>query len=354
MGKDVIYLDPDIIDRHLLRRGWTLTELSNLLPKTASEGTRYKNLQRIRQRHGVLPSFAFAIAKELHTDVLNLLAPWERLYKAPIADGHVPEWEHAGYLRRGHHVPNGLFFIECRMRHRFTADLLGRGKFYHLSLIRPDQRQELTHKLARHADVCHAVGLHPNIAVNLSSRPTHSEDGWWVIDDWVGEKNLEELLKSQSWPQDKLASLLLQIASGLAALHNARVVMRELAPSRVLLTGDLTRAVITDFELAKLLRDVPTVSATWKDGDKFRAPEIIGTDATPAADLFSLAQLAACVLSRGFEKPNSAAMIITVASLPPKIEKFLLQCLERTPEKRPQEIGPLINELNRWVEKTCA
>ena len=354
MGKDVIYLDPDIIDRHLLHRGWTLTHLSELLPRTEKQGTRYKNLQRIRQRHGTLPSFAFAIAKELHADILSLLAPWDRLYKAPIADGHVSEWEHAGYLRGGHHVPNGLFFIECRMRHLFTKDRLGRGKFYHLSLIRPDERQELTHKLSRHADVCRAVGFHPNITINLSSRPTHSEDGWWVIDDWVGEKNLEEILTSQLWPQDKLASLLQQIASGLGALHKAKVVMRELAPSRVLLTDDLSRAVITDFELAKLLRDVPTVSATWKDGDKFRAPEIIGTDATPAADLFSLAQLTAFVLSRGSEKPSSAASVITEASLPPKIEKFLVQCLERTPEKRPQEIGSLLDELNRWVEKTRA
>ena len=51
-----------------------------------------------------------------------------------------------------------------------------------------------------------------------------------------------------------------EIAGGLSALHRAQIVMRELAPSRVLLAKSDGRAVLTDFELAKLLAGGPTVS----------------------------------------------------------------------------------------------
>jgi len=57
--------------------------------------------------------------------------------------------------------------------------------------------------------------------------------------------------------------LLLDVASGLQALHNSGVVFRELAPTRVLSGAKDGRAVLTDFELAKLMDGSPSVSSEW-------------------------------------------------------------------------------------------
>jgi serine/threonine protein kinase len=100
------------------------------------------------------------------------------------------------------------------------------------------------------------VGLHPHIVVNHTSTPAAQEEGWWVIDDWVGDKTLADHLETAPWPKEHLPRLLYEVACGLDALHRAKVVFRELAPARVLMADKDGRAVLTDFELAKLLDGV--------------------------------------------------------------------------------------------------
>jgi serine/threonine-protein kinase len=190
--------------------------------------------------------------------------------------------------------------------------------------------------------------------MNYSSGATATSEGWWVIDAWVGNESLEQKLQAGPWPVERLPGMLQQVASGLDALHRAGVIMRELAPSHVLLTDDLTRAVITDFELAKLLAEVPSVSGEWQDGDRFRAPEITGTNASAAADLYSFTQLAVAAINGGLPEEGQESECLSGSSLPPKLRKLFLQCLMSSPAKRPQEIGPLLEELNRWAEKSRA
>ena len=110
-------------------------------------------------------------------------------------------------------------------------------------------------------DVAARVGTHPNIVVNFASTPIANDEGWWVVDDWVGERTLGDHLGKEPWPREQLPRLLLDIRQGLDALHKAFVVFRELAPSRVLMADKGGRAVLTDFELAKLLDGGPSVSS---------------------------------------------------------------------------------------------
>ena len=86
------------------------------------------------------------------------------------------------------------------------------------------------------------------------------------------------------FPPSGSLELMHEIALGLDALHSASVVFRELAPSRVILAADDQRAVLTDFELAKLLDTGPTVSTSWPD-DPYRAPEVEDATASERSDL---------------------------------------------------------------------
>ena len=170
---------------------------------------------------GLQPAIAQRIAMTFRKNVTDLLAPWDPRYVPPnVPSGPtagMPEWTTQGYLDQGRLAPNGLYYIVCRMQHRHTAGRLGRGKFYHLCWLPAGKRDEMQHKLARHANVCERLGSHPNIVINHSSTPVANDDGWWVIDQWVGPQSLQSILKAGRFPTQQLPRLLHDIALGLSS-----------------------------------------------------------------------------------------------------------------------------------------
>ena len=264
---NMVYLDPFLMDRVRINAGLSrkkLATVSTLAVNTVLDAFNCGGLQ---------PFKANLLAKALGCQVTELLAPWDTLYKVPTNPpgpwSGSPEWEPIGYLEQGRLAPNGLYYIVFRMQHRHTKAKLGRGKFYHLSWLPPAKREGMRHQLSRHADVCARVGVHPHIVVNHTSTPVANDEGWWVIDDWVGEKTLAQHLVENAWPLERCRALLHEIALGLEVLHQEEIVFRELAPARVLIADKGNRAVLTDFELAKLLDGSPSVSSEWPE-DPFR------------------------------------------------------------------------------------
>jgi serine/threonine protein kinase len=344
----LVYLDPFLMDRSRLNAGLSrkkLATLSGLAVNTVLEAFTGRGLQ---------PEKARLLAKHLGCQVVELLAPWDPRYAPPTEPpgpwNTLSEWETAGYMEQGRLAANGLYYIVCRMRHRHTPGRQGRGKFYHLSWLPPTLRSGMQSKLSRHAEVCDRVGRHPHVITNLSSTPTVGEDGWWVIDEWVGEKSLAEHLQSGPVPSDKLPRLLFDSACGLEALHGAGIVFRELAPARILIADDDGRAVLTDFELARLLDGSPSVSSEWPE-DPFRAPEVDGGDASIQADLYSLSCVAAAAISGEAIRADEVLEILRQATFPKPLLRLLVACSEPIPARRPDSLAPLIKELARWAEK---
>lgn len=341
----MVFLDPFLVDRARISHGLALKTLAD------ESGVDYRTLTGIYKSKGVLPANAKCLADALKTEVLKLLAPHDPRYQ-PSAQLVGPatgaaEWECEGYLDQGRQTPNGLYVIVCRMKHRYTQGRLGRGKFYHLGWLATKAKEEMRHKLSRHADTCLRVGMHQHLAFNLVSTPATDGEGWWIIDDWVGDQTLQDRLKNDGWPNSELPRLLHDIAVALDALHRAEVVLRELAPARVLIANSDGRTVLTDFELAKLLDGSPSVSSDWPD-DPFRAPEIDWGTASVASDLYSFGQvaLAAC----GGHPGTSAhvSTVLTKTGMPKALMRRFEECLQGFPSKRPQSIAPILKEITRW------
>ena len=347
VDQQLVYLDLFLIDRMRLNVGLSRT----MLGKKAR--LAYNTIHEMDDG-GVQPATAYAIAKILEQKVVDLLAPWDSHYVAPKAPsgpcGGSSEWESKGYLDQGRLAPNGLYYIVCHMQHRHTAGKRGRGKFYHLSCMAAAKREAMRHQLTRHGDVCARVGIHSQIVVNLTSTPVTNDEGWWVIDDWVGEKTLADHLRAASLPREQLPRLLLEIARGLDALHKAGIVFRELAPSRVLISDKDGGAVLTDFELAKLLDGSPSVSGEWPE-DPFRAPEVDGGVTTVRADLYSLAQVAAAAVAGPDFDPGRTVELLGTAGMPKRLHRLMLGCSEPVPDRRPTDLSALLKELARWTEK---
>lgn len=342
----LVYLDPFLVDRARLPMGLALKKLA------LDADVSYRTFRGIFDRAGVLPDTAKRIAEKLNKDVLELLAPWDPRYVTPAQEygplAGFAEWESIGYLDQGRQAPNDLYYIVCRLQHRHSPAKFGRGKFYHLSWLPTAKRDELRHKLSRHADVCARIGSHPHIAVNHTSTPVSSGDGWWVIDEWVGEHTLADQLHSAAWPEEKLPRLLYDIALGLEVLHAARILLRELAPARVLISDRDGRAVLTDFELAKLLEGALSVSSEWPE-DPFRAPELDGGQATDQSDFYSFGQLAGAAIAGPEFDADRTDDWITQSQVPPRLKQMLLDCIEPIPDRRKVTLARLLPELNRWA-----
>lgn len=344
-----VYLDPVFLSKKQVQAGMGMKDYAEDLP------IDYRTLRDILQGGGVMPSTAKALADYFKEDVLAILAPWDPRYE-PTGDrpgmwSPFTDWEAKGLLEQGRLAPNGLYYIVCRMEHRHTKGKLGRGKFYHLFWLRREQRQDAQHQLTRHADVCARVGSHPNLAVNHTSTPLTNDEGWWVIDDWIGEKTLADHLAKHPWPIEELPRLLLEIAKGLEALHAGDVIFRELAPTRVLLADKDDRAVLTDFELAKLLDGSPSVSSDWPE-DPFRAPEVEEGEVTVRADLFSLAQIAAAAIAGSEFDVGRAPEILGSVEMPKSLKRLLIDASQDDADRRPAKLAPILKGLATWTEKT--
>lgn len=346
ISPDLVYFDPVLITRVAINAGLSLTQLAaeaQVALNTVRDALRGKGLAR---------HTAAAIARRLGRDVTDLLAPWDAWYRPPAEPAApwsgAPEWEVTDYLNQGRLAPNGLYFVVCAMRHRHIPARRGRGKFYHLSWLPPATRDQLSAQLSRHAEVCARVGPHPHIALTLSSTPVAQQEGWWVIDDWVGPETLADRLDAAPWPRDKLPRLLHELALGLAALHDAKIVVRELAPARILIGEHDGRAVLTDFELAKLLDGVPSGGRDWPEDDPYRAPEIDGGGTSVQSDLYSWARVAVTALAREWPTPDRLPVVLGQAGVPKKVQRLWLDSLEPLPSQRPPNMEALLPHLAAW------
>lgn len=313
-------------------------------------------LKQIENGEGIYPVIANKLATLFQCFNFELLSAKDPQYRPPLPPAasmsNSPEWVMESTNRQGGPASNGLHYVVCRMKHQHTANRLGRGKFYVLTGVPLKLRAEWQDKLARHADVCVRVGMHRNIATNLMSTPVPTDAGWWVIDEWVGEETLKEKLIKGVWPISSLPQLLLDVVSGLQAMHFKKVVFRELNPARILISDSDKRAVLTDFELGKLLDGSRSVSSDWPE-DPFRAPEVDGTQATVQSDFYSLAKVAIAVAARdNLSAQKTAKEIFDEAGIPKSICKILLMCLKPVASERPKDLAPLQKELTRWAEKT--
>jgi serine/threonine protein kinase len=353
VSNELVYLDRGKLERLRVAAGLSMSELKSALddennPRSVSRNT----VDKAFREEGVWPGNAQAIADFFEHSVIELLAPHDPRYEPPAAimQGIEWEWEREAILQPGgFRASNGLHFFVCRMKHRHIPHRLGRGKFYLLSALPRSEREEMHARVQRHAEVCSRIGTHPNLAENESTTPVQGGEGWWIVDRWIESQPLSEILEMGRLPAEKLASLMKGIAEGLSALHRAQIVMRELAPSRVLIAKNGSRPVLTEFELAKLLEGAPTVAPneSWPE-DPYRAPEIDSGVVGVAADLYSWGRIlvhAACGSLPSTGEDLDALMRV---GLPKPVWGIARRCLYPAPSARPASIDEVLHAIRNW------
>lgn len=164
-----------------------------------------------------------------------------------------------------------------------------------------------------------------------------------------GEELSSLLTRIGRLPQDKAIDIARQLCAGLAAVHERGVLHRDLKPANVMVDerGDVR---ITDFGIAALAGEVGGREAMSGTPAYMSPEQLEGRDLTVKSDIYSLGLVLYEIFTgkRAFEAstlpellrmrrsettPTSPAKLIP--DLDQLVERVIVRCLERNPDKRP-------------------
>jgi serine/threonine-protein kinase len=169
---------------------------------------------------------------------------------------------------------------------------------------------------------------HPNIIEILDVGQT--EDGQlFLVMELLHGLALDALLKRPPVLARDFCRTMLDVARALDAAHRAGVIHRDLKPSNIFLhrtRGGITIPKVLDFGVSKILEDEPnfahTIAGTVLGSPLYMSPEQAGGTAhvDGRSDIFSFGAILfeACTGRRPYDAPNFNALIVTIATTPPR------------------------------------
>jgi predicted Ser/Thr protein kinase len=202
---------------------------------------------------------------------------------------------------------------------------------------------------------------HPNIVA------LYDVGDGYIVTELVDGESLRALTPSLK----RALEIAAQIASGLAAAHNAGIVHRDLKPENIMLARD-GRVKILDFGIAKMHvgeSGAATVSLQTEPGVivgtvSYMSPEQIrGASVDARSDIFSLGLMLYEMLAgrRAFEAETSAEIMAAILrqdpvdlpeSVPGGVRRMVARCLEKNPAARFQSASDLAFALSQGDTQT--
>jgi TolB-like protein/predicted Ser/Thr protein kinase len=170
----------------------------------------------------------------------------------------------------------------------------------------------------------------------------------------------------------RAARVALEVAQGLEAAHAMGVVHRDLKPENVLVDR-AGRAILSDFGIARIF-DHPGEARTTRvvGTPAYMAPEqVVGGDIGPLADVYALGvvlfemlagrtpfigdnPIAVAVARVGEPAPDIRALGAAGSEpIPEVLAALTMDCLERTPERRPAGTSVVVAELSAYLDEVA-
>ncbi|MFJ1973991.1 serine/threonine-protein kinase [Streptomyces sp. NPDC087903] len=183
----------------------------------------------------------------------------------------------------------------------------------------------------------HVVGVHDLV---------ESEDQLWIVMELVeGSSLAHRVTEAGLLTPQRTATVGVQLIDALDAVHAVGTLHRDVKPANVLLRRDGS-AVLTDFGIAALDDgEFLTTTGQLVGSVEFMAPErVMGTEAGPASDLWSLGATLATVCGgqSPFRRPGAPATMHAVAYEEPVLSERLgalrpivEALLRKSPDERP-------------------
>jgi eukaryotic-like serine/threonine-protein kinase len=222
---------------------------------------------------------------------------------------------------------------------------------------------------------------HPHIITIYEIESADGND--FIVMEYIRGKSLDALIPRQGMRQNEALRIAIAVADALVTAHARGIVHRDLKPANVIVGTDGTVKVL-DFGLAKLTgqadspeEDSPTLTShalvsapgTIAGTAAYMAPEqATGGTVDARTDIFSFgAMLYEMVTgSRAFSGSSTAETLSAViraqprppstvsAAIPEDLEKVILRCLRKEPQRRYQHIDDVKVALEDLKEESAS
>jgi len=207
---------------------------------------------------------------------------------------------------------------------------------------------------------------HPNIVTIYDVGKAESSD--FIAMEYVVGRTLADMIDHRGMALAEALKCAVQIGDALSAAHAAGIVHRDLKPANIMVTGE-GRVKVLDFGLAKLTEAEPvdTSALTRTAPPRTQLGAVVGTVAYMSpeqaegrkvdvrSDVFSFGTLLYEMVTgrRPFAGDSGASMmaaILTkepappsslVGSIPFELERAILRCLRKEPDRRWQSMADL-------------
>ncbi len=270
----------------------------------------------------------------------------------------------------------GPYLIECEigkggMGEVFRAVDTRLGRTVAIKLLLPERMADAAHKrrFVQEARAASALS-HPNI-VALYDISSHDGRDFLVM-EYVPGQTLNKLLADGSLPVDSVIRVGEQIASALAAAHEAGILHRDIKPANIMITP-ARRVKVLDFGIASMLpgtgmdsdAEAPTLTQLTNPGTVmgtyfYMSPEQAqGKTADGRSDIFSLG----CVLYEAvtgqlpFRGDSAFAVMHEILAADPRparslrpdlpyaLDQLIASCLQKDPARRPASAAEVERQL---------
>ncbi|MES0341630.1 MAG: PASTA domain-containing protein, partial [Candidatus Humimicrobiaceae bacterium] len=191
------------------------------------------------------------------------------------------------------------------------------------------------------------------------------DDSYFIIMEYIDGVSLKELIDRKGALDPKVSThLVIQICEALLFAHNNNLIHRDVKPQNILITSEKIIKV-TDFGIAKSLNTDITKTLNIVGTAQYISPEQArGNVLDNRTDIYSLGVVFYEMLTgdtpfRGdtsvdislkhvSEKPAKLSSLIV--DIPLKLEKIVMTCLEKDPDRRYENIESLKRDLNNYLE----
>lgn len=197
---------------------------------------------------------------------------------------------------------------------------------------------------------------HPNLAAVYDWGETEGQG--WIVMELVEGRPLSDILAGghrMDWEQ--LASILAQIAGGLQACHENKVIHRDVKPANILVS-DKGVAKLTDFGISLAPRAEALTAAGMVMGTaQYLPPEqAMGEKATASGDIYALGVIAYEALAG--RRPFTGATQVDIAlshvkdpvpplpaEVPEGVAQLVYRMLEKDPRLRPASVAEVVTQI---------
>jgi len=188
-----------------------------------------------------------------------------------------------------------------------------------------------------------------------------AEGSLYLLMDYVEASNLKELFaRHDPILTENVAQILIDMASGLGHVHESGFMHLDFKPENVLVTRNGSVRLI-DFDLAQPIPEKPVKFSKNPGTPGYMAPEQLKREPIdPRADIFAYGVAAYELVTNHKPFPGETPAEILAAQMaaagpvpvrehnpeiPPALEKVILKCLAREPEKRYPFMSVLLRDL---------